>query len=229
VLARDAGNAFAQLVLGSAYMGMDQYRAAIAQYRTYLRLVPTSAYAHQWMAICYLRLGDRDAAVREAEAALVIDPHFSDSRILKGGVLAARGDYPGALAELRAAVEADPAKPIIRLDLAKVLGEAGQNAEAEKQYGAALELQSDYAPALTGLGALYAATGKYDQAVSVLQRGLAADPRQEDARFNLAKVYERMGRNAEARAEYQRLVNAPGASASVRAAARRQLAALAGK
>jgi choline-sulfatase len=229
VLARDARNAFAQLVLGSAYMGMNDYRAAIAQYRKYLELVPTSSYAHQWMAICYLRLEDRQNAMREVDAALALDPHFSDARILKGGVLAARGDYQGALAELRAAVDADPAKPIIRLDLAKVLAEAGRHAEAQAQFEAALTLQSDYAPALTGLGALHAGQGRYDQAVPLLERALAVEPGQEESRFNLAKVYELMGRIAEARTEYQRLVDAPGTSPAVGAAARRQLAVLAGK
>jgi arylsulfatase A-like enzyme/Tfp pilus assembly protein PilF len=229
VLAKDSRNAFAQLVLGSAYMGMNDYRAAIAQYRTYLELVPTSSYAHQWMAICYLRLEDRQNAVREADAALALDPRFSDARILKGGVLAARGDYPGALAELRAAVEADSAKPVLRLDLAKVLAEAGQEAEAQSQYEAALKLQPDYAPALTGLGALYAKQGKYEQAIKALGRALAVAPRQEEARYNLASVYERMGRVAEARSEYRRLVDGPDTSPAVRSAARQQLAGLPGK
>jgi choline-sulfatase len=229
VLAKDSRNAFAQLVLGSAYMGMNDYRAAIAQYRSYLELVPTSSYAHQWMAICYLRLEDRPNAVREADAALALDPHFSDARILKGGVLAARGDYPAALAELEAAVEADPAKPMLRLDYAKVLGEAGQEDAAEAQFEAALKLQPDYAPALTGLGALYAKQGKYEQAAGVLRRALALGPPQEEARFNLARVNELMGRTAEAKAEYQRLVDAPATSPAVRSAARQQLAGLEGK
>ena len=227
VLAQDARNAFAQVVLGSAYMGMNDYRRAIAQYRKYLELVPTSSYAHLWMAICYLRLEDRQNAVREADAALAVDPNYSDARILKGGVLAARGDYPGALAELRAAVEADPAKPVLRLDLAKVLAEAGQEGEAQGQYEAALKLKPDYAPALTGLGALHAKQGRYEQAAAELRRALSISPQDEQTRFNLARAYERMGRAAEARTEYQRLVDAPATSPAVRSAARQQLASLA--
>jgi len=229
VLAKDPRNAFAQLVLGSAYMGMGDPRAAIAQYARYLELVPTSSYAHQWMAICYLRLEDRTNALREAEAALAIDPHFSDARILKGGVLAARGDYPAAVAELRAAIEADPAKVVIRLDLAKVLAEAGQDADAQAQYEAALERQPDYAPALSGLGALYGKLGKLDQALAVLQRALEIQPGGDEARFNLGKVLARQGRIPEARAEYQRLVGASTTPAAIRSAARQELAALSHK
>ena len=66
--AKDPRNAFAQLVLGSAHMGMGDYRRAIAQYKQYLELVPTSAYAHHWLSICYIRLGDQANALREADA-----------------------------------------------------------------------------------------------------------------------------------------------------------------
>ena len=126
VLDADPRNAFAQLVLGSAYMGMGNNAKAVEQYKRYVSLVPTSAYAHQWMAICHLRLGDPSAALREADAALALDPRFSDARVLKGGVLASRGAYDEAVRELRAAVDTDPNKPPIRLDLAKILAEAGQ-------------------------------------------------------------------------------------------------------
>ena len=71
-------------------------RDAITQFRRYVELVPTSSYAHQWIAICHLRLGERDAALREAEAALALDPRFTDARVLKAGVLAARGEHDAA-------------------------------------------------------------------------------------------------------------------------------------
>ena len=67
VLHEDPKNAFATLVLGSAYLGMEQYTRAIQQFQRYLQLVPTSAYAHQWIAICHIRLGQQDAALEEAE------------------------------------------------------------------------------------------------------------------------------------------------------------------
>jgi len=227
VLEKDPRNAFAQLVLGSAYMGMQDNRAAIAQYRKYLELVPTSSYAHEWIAICYVRLGDQQNALREADAALAIDPRFSGARVLKGGVLASRGEYAAAIAELRAAVEADPAKPAMRLDLAKVLDEAGYGEEARQQYAAALEIQPDYTPALTGLGASLAKAGDLEGAASRLRRAVELDPRGDDARFNLAKVYEQQGKTTEARFEYERLAGSSLTAPKVRSAARDRLRALA--
>ncbi len=224
VLKEDPRNAFAQLVLGSAYMGMGQYRLAIEQYRMYVDLVPTSSYAHQWMAICYVRLGDQDGALREAAAALAIDPRYADARVLRGGVLASRGQYDASLSELRAAVASDPAKPMVRLDLAKVLDEAGKRDEASREYETILNQQPDFAPALTGLGALRARDGRFKEAEDLLRRALSRDPANDTTRFDLARVLEEEGKKAEAVAEYRALVEK--APEKIRQAARARLGAL---
>lgn len=226
VLKDDPRNAFARLVLGSAHMGMGQYAEAAGWFRKYLELVPTSAYAHHWIAICQLRRGDRAAALREAEAALAIDPRFSDARVMRGGILAGRGDYARAIAELRQAVQTDPAKPVLRLDLAKVLGEAGRGDEARAEYEAALRLQPDYVPALVGLGALLAGQGDLEGSERSLRRALELDPTQAEARYDLARVLERRGRRTEAAAEYRALAEAEAAPFEVRRAARDRLSAL---
>src|SRR5260370_20782861 len=71
---RDPRNAFATVILASTLMEQGRYREALDRYRTYLALVPASADAHHWSAICYLRIGDRDRALAEEAAALAIDP-----------------------------------------------------------------------------------------------------------------------------------------------------------
>jgi arylsulfatase A-like enzyme/Tfp pilus assembly protein PilF len=226
VLREDPKNAFATLVLGSAYMGMEQYTRAVQQYQRYLQLVPTSAYAHQWIAICHIRLKQQDSALKEADAALAIDPRFSDARVLRAGILASRGQYDQAIAELQQAVSLDPAKPMIRLDLAKVLDEAGRPDDAQHEFEAILKTQPDYVPALTGLGALLAKRGRPDDAAKLLRRSLALEPAQDDGRFNLARVLEQQGHRTEAIDEYRRLVDAPTTSPAVKTAARSRLAAI---
>jgi arylsulfatase A-like enzyme/Tfp pilus assembly protein PilF len=223
VLAGDPRNAFATLVLGSAYMGMGDSREAITQFRRYLELVPTSSYAHQWIAICHVRLGERDLALREADAALALDPRFTDARVLKAGVLAARGEHDAAIRILREAIATDPAKPMIRLDLAKILAEAGRRDEARAEFETILRLEPDSVPALTGLGAVLAGQGDLAAAEAALRRALGHDPEATQARFNLAQVLERAKRPGEAAAEYRRLAEDEKASPDVRAAARARL------
>jgi arylsulfatase A-like enzyme/Tfp pilus assembly protein PilF len=226
VLTGDPRNAFATLVLGSAYMGKGASREAITQFRRYLELVPTSSYAHQWIAICHLRLGERDLALREAEAALALDPRFTDARVLKAGVLATRGKYDAAIRVLREAIATDPAKPMIRLDLAKILAEAGRADEARAQFETALRLEPDSVPALTGLGALLAGQGDLEGAEATLRRALGHDPEAMQARFNLAQALERAKRPGEAAAEYRRLAEDDRVPPELRAAARARLRSL---
>ncbi|HXK10622.1 MAG TPA: sulfatase-like hydrolase/transferase [Vicinamibacteria bacterium] len=224
VLAEDPKNAFANLILGSAYMGKGESRPAIARFRRYLELVPTSSYAHQWIAICHVRLGEREAALREAEAALALDPRFTDARVLKAGVLAARGEHEAAIAVLREAIATDTAKPMIRLDLAKVLAEAGRRDEARAEYETVLRLEPDSLPALTGLGALLAGQGDLAAAEATLRRALGKDPEAAQARFNLAQVLERGKRASEAATEYRRVAEDEKAPPDLRAEARIRLA-----
>jgi tetratricopeptide (TPR) repeat protein len=115
---------------------------------------------------------------------------------------------------------------MLRLDLAKVLAESGQPAEADREYQAVLKLQPDFAPALTGLGALRLTQGRADEALAYLTKALEINPAGDQARFNLGRALEMRGERAAARAEYQRLLQQPQASAAVRAAARERLSAL---
>ncbi len=223
VLAEDPRNAFATLVLGSAYMGLARNRAAIEQFRRYAILVPTSAYAHQWMAICHVRLGERDAALREADAALALDPRFADARVLRAGVLATQGRHDDAVKELREAIQTDPGKPMIRLDLAKVLAEAGRTREARAEFQTLLRLEPESVPALTGLGALQARGGELAAAEGTLRRALERDADAVEARLNLAQVLEQSGRGSDAAAEYRRLADDERVAPGLRDAARRKL------
>ena len=223
VLQRDPRNAFATLVSGSAQMGLGRWREATTFFRRYLGMVPTSAYAHHWIAVCELRLGDREAALREADATLALDPRFSDARVLRAGVLASRGEHATAIGELRRAVETDPAKPALRLDLARVLAEAGRPGEAKAEYDTLLKLRPDDPAALTGRGALAAASGDAAAALRDLRRALELQPQLDEARIDLAQVLERLGQRDEALAEYRRLSDAPGTAPAIKARAREGL------
>jgi len=223
VLHDDPRNALAQLVLGSAYMGLGEFQNAVTQFQSYLRLVPSSSYAHLWLAICHLNLGDRANALREADAALALDPKFTDARVLRAGVLATQGRHAQAIDELHAAVATDPAKAMVRLDLAKILAEAGRRDEARREYETILAREPDYAPALVGLGALQAGSGELEAASRSLRRALELDPSQNQARFNLAKVLQQQGQDAAARAELERIAASADAPTTLRDQARRLL------
>jgi arylsulfatase A-like enzyme/Tfp pilus assembly protein PilF len=136
LVAEEPKNAFARLVLGSAYMGMRDHARAVEQLKAYTALVPTSAHGRQSLAVAYVNLGDRSAALREAAAAVALDPRLTDARLLRAGILSSQGRRRDAIEELRAGVAAAPDSPALRMSLAEVLLDAGQAKEAEAEYRA---------------------------------------------------------------------------------------------
>jgi arylsulfatase A-like enzyme/Tfp pilus assembly protein PilF len=202
----DPGNAFARFIEADAWMALGQHAKAIEPLRLYLAQRPSKTVAHHLLAVCYLKTGDPSMALREADAALGLEEHFVEARVLRGRVFLTEGKPAEAAQELRTAVADDPEKPVLRLALAHALEEAGRPAEAVEEYRAVLAREPENGAALAGLAAEAARRGDIAGATPLLRRALAADPEQDKARFILAQILEGEGRRAEAEAEYARVV-----------------------
>jgi arylsulfatase A-like enzyme/tetratricopeptide (TPR) repeat protein len=223
VLARDRDNAFATMILARAEMEQGQYRAAAAGYKRYATLVPTSADAHHWRAICLSRLGEVDQAIAEEDAAVGLDASHAEALDLRGGLLASRGHTERALIDLRAAVAIAPDNAAFRVGLARVLVEARQFEAADGEIRRALELQPDNPDAYAAAAASAAAQGQFDAARIAFERALARRPEGDDVRLDYAEVLEKLGKLDAARAEYQRLAGGPETPDPIRREARRRL------
>lgn len=91
------------------------------------------------------------------------------------------------------------------LNVAKVLGWAGKLEEAEAPLLRAAEVL-DTADLHLNLGILYQRTGRPEQALAELERGVALDPDRPEGRFNLGVTLGRLGRLEEGVAELRRAV-----------------------
>lgn len=127
-----------------------------------------------------------------------------------------------ALAFYRKALEIDPAFVEAHFELAGALRIKNRPEEAIRHYQAAIRLRPDHAPALAGLGRLFAQTGRFPQAVVYLERALLFE--QDDPRVHVAlgNAKSGLGDRAGAILAYRNaLALQPG-----NAPARRRLAAL---
>jgi tetratricopeptide (TPR) repeat protein len=223
VLASDSSNAFAIVVLARAEMEQGRYRTAAADYRRYARLVPSSADAHHWIAVCLSRLGEIDRALAEDEAAIAIDPRHAEAHGLRGGLLVAVGRVEEAVKELRAAVEIVPDNVPFRVGFGRVLVSAGRLDEAEAEIHQALQRQPDNPDALAASGTLLLARKEPERARVAFERALARRADADDVRLDYAGVLEQLGRRAEARTEFERLASGKGTPPAIRQAARDRL------
>ena len=74
---------------------------------------------------------------------------------------------------------------------------------AERDFKAAVALKPGDPVLLNNLGFIYYAMNRYDDALKYLQMTLAADPRRKEAHGNIAELYLKLGRNAEAKQHYE--------------------------
>jgi choline-sulfatase len=219
----DPQNAFAVLVVAQAEMDQGRWADAVADFRRYARLVPSSADAHHRAAICLSRQGDIVHAIAEEDAALAIDPRDAEAHELRGGLLAGDGRIAAAIPDLRSAVDLEPKRPAFHIGLARVLIDARRLDEAQGEIDRALALAPDHADALAANGALQSARGRYTDAAAAFARALAVRPDYDDVRLDYAIALEQIGRRSDAVTEFRRLASAPRTPETIRAAARRHL------
>jgi tetratricopeptide (TPR) repeat protein len=85
-----------------------------------------------------------------------------------------------------------------RVNLGRLLQEAGRTEEAVEQYRAALRVQPRHPTAAFNLGTALEDLGRRTEAIAAYRRALESDQEFADAHFNLARLYEQTGRRAAA-------------------------------
>lgn len=96
------------------------------------------------------------------------------------------------------AVALDPRHVPARVNLGRLLQDAGRAAEAADQYRAALAAQPAHSTAAFNLGTALEDLGRRAEAIAAYRMALEADGEFADAHFNLARLYERAGNRAAA-------------------------------
>lgn len=97
-----------------------------------------------------------------------------------------------ARAAYERAVELEPAHADARVNLGRLLHEAGEPAAAEAQYRAALQ-HAEHALAAYNLALVLEDLGRASDAIRAYARALAADAQLAEAHYNLARLYEQRG------------------------------------
>jgi tetratricopeptide (TPR) repeat protein len=96
------------------------------------------------------------------------------------------------------AVALDPEHASARVNLGRLLQEAGMPSEAAAQYRAALKARPGHPTAAFNLGTALEDLGRRGEAIEAYRKALDADEDFADAHFNLARLYEQAGRRAAA-------------------------------
>lgn len=112
---------------------------------------PREAATHYYSASLAFLQNRPEAAIRDAETALVLDPRHARARNLLGATLAGLGQYDRARTAFMAAMEADPRDPAAYANLATLELEAGNRDAARRYFAEALTIDPSNEGARQGL------------------------------------------------------------------------------
>src|SRR5262249_29065966 len=174
--------------------------AALAAYQKAFELSGGAAVLALPVARELHKLGRLDEAKAYAEKAVAADPAAA-SEVL-AGIALARGDADTALAMLR---RAGRGKEAFRRDLGLLLAQSGRTQEALEVLQP-LSSQTAEPATLTVMAHALADAGRPDEAAALLERALAADPRNAEAHEMLGMIDLNLRRPAEARVHLEQAV-----------------------
>jgi len=149
-----------------------------------------------------------DDALEALKAAIRLDPKDARAHYWMGKYYQGWGDVDQARQSFERARELDPSDPLIQLGLGQTMAADGEYAEALRLFRAAAAAQPGSVPALLGQARCIYGLGKVEEALAPAesaQRGALTFEDQSGAEWLLGRIYQDLGREADAQGARERL------------------------
>lgn len=200
--AHEPQSAAIRLPLAQACLWARQFECVLATYKQILALNANSAEADMLAGEAYSAKGDTPAAVRQFQAAVRANPREPEVHFGLGYLLWTERKFSAAATEFRAELSNSPQDGQSLAYLGDSLMHLGKQAEALQALRHAVALKSSLELAHLDLGIIDAAKGDKSAAVNQFRTAVSIDPKDADPRWRLARLYQSMGREKEAQAEF---------------------------
>jgi small GTP-binding protein len=224
----------AHVELGAAYLDRGDLDSAVTELTRAVELRPDHPRAQYLLGVAYARRGDANEAIQALERAAtarrvgVDRPGFAEAWLALADVHRRRGDDDSAVDAYRAALDAGVGDSAMRAEIYRGLGSVylrqRRYDKAVRELRKAVAATPDDAETQGLLGRALYLKGDYDTARVCLERAAQAARPDPLGLASLGDLFERLGRDAEARDAYQRALAAD--DADVQVAARLGLARL---
>jgi tetratricopeptide (TPR) repeat protein len=181
-LAKSPGNPRAHNNLGSALVREGKLDAAMEHFQAALAIRPNDCEARFNVGLVLLRQKQYDAAIESFRTAIELDPRLTEAHHNLGLALLQKHDYDGAVAAFHAAIARNREHAGAHNNLAWVLATCPEarwrnGPEAVREATEALRLvHRDDPEMLDTLAAADAEAGRFDAAVTTIDRALALPP-----------------------------------------------------
>jgi tetratricopeptide (TPR) repeat protein len=183
------------ILLGMSHYGMGDYLVAIPYLQRAAKRDPQSLPLRLTLAHSCLWAKQYPCVSKVTQEILALAPDSAEADMLAGESLDDNGDDVGAIAQFRAAVQANPREPNANFGLGYLLWKQNHFTEAAPAFQAELALDPAHTQARAYLGDCLVETADYPAAEPQLLQAIQADPKSSMARRDLGIVYASTGRN----------------------------------
>jgi tetratricopeptide (TPR) repeat protein len=178
----------AHLCLGLVYKANGQNTAAMAEYRTALRLNPDRIKTYHSLALLLADAGRTNEALAELREASRLFPGDALSRNALANLLADSGQTNEALAEFQKALQTNPQNALLHDNLGTLLVQLGRLDESMKHYAEAARLDpADWRPAYL-MGKVRLKQGRDAEAIPLFQQAIQMNPDNPQVLIYMAQV-----------------------------------------
>lgn len=197
----------ARSLLGDLFRADGDYKAALEEYETVVKLDPNSPGGYYKLGLVYQFLQRFLEARNAYERAIVLRPGDADSEMNLGLVHLALGELPPAMEHAKKAVALAPKSAAILGNYGVVLDAVGDHVGAERSFLASLEISGDVPATLLNLGQNLLTQNRPAEAQEVLQRFLKTTS-SPIALKRLGDAYALQGKSADAIEQYEKALAA---------------------
>ncbi len=200
---------YAHQGLGSIALRNSDYAGAVDSLKEAVKFMPGDVTAVHELSDALMKKGDSPEAIQVLEAQIAIKPKSGDTLQLLGQARLANRDYEGASDAFQKSLELAPDNHLSQQGLGAALVRLGKREEAKKwliqqksarstsnmdsSVAQAAE-RADIAARLTYAAQVYLKHEKPDLALEVLRVAAANEPRDEESRRLMVKLYQQVNK-----------------------------------
>jgi len=196
-------NADAPYLLGVCYVMTQRWDEARKTFAKMFSVTPDSAMAHLMLGKILVRQKMEDRAVPEVETALQLDSRLPMAHFLLGEIDLYQGNKEAAVAEFQKELAINPTVWLVYWRLGDAYVRLQNYEQAEKVLKEAIWLNESSSGAYILLGQIQLKKGDAGLAVGFLERALKLDPQNYYVHYFLAKAYQNLGRDTEAKQHFE--------------------------
>jgi cellulose synthase operon protein C len=180
-------------VAGEAYLAVGDFPKAEQYFAQTVALQPTNAQIRTRLGQVRLAQGETDSAIRDLEAASQLDPNVSQADLALIANMIRQKQFDQALAAVLKLEKKQPNNPLVYNLKGIIYLSKGDTDGGRANFERALQIQSDYLPAVSNLAQLERLQKKPELARTHYDKVLAKEPNNEQALMGLANLLQVIG------------------------------------